>query len=382
FSLLPNNTSPTTFLNVMDYGAVGNGKTDDTQAFSKAWAKACGSSSPIVLNVPSNMSFLLNHITFQGPCKPTSITIQILGTILAPNEISAWKSDDKEHWMTFDSINSLTLNGSGQINGQGSSWWECREKNKCSEAPNAVAINNCNNTRINDLNFVDSPMMHIALNDCFGANISGITIMAPKDSPNTDGIHLEGTKQVRITNSTIGTGDDCISIGTQSSNINISHIFCGPGHGISVGSLGKDEESAVEEIFVSNCNFSDTMNGVRIKTWQGGSGFAKSIRFEHIVINSTDNPIIIDQYYCNDGHNCPNKTSAVKLSDVSFRDINGTSSKETAINLACSETVACTGIHLEHVHLTSATKSKQAASACKNAKGMSLDVIPPVECLD
>lgn len=28
------------------------------------------------------------------------------------------------------------------------------------------------------------------------------------------------------------TGDDCVSIGDQTTNINISHVKCGPGHGI------------------------------------------------------------------------------------------------------------------------------------------------------
>lgn len=45
------------------------------------------------------------------------------------------------------------------------------------------------------------------------------------------------------------------------------------------------------------------MNGARIKTWQGGKGYARTITFENIIINSSDNPIIIDQFYhAGDGH--------------------------------------------------------------------------------
>ena len=57
-------------------------------------------------------------------------------------------------------------------------------------------------------------------------------LIAPDDSPNTDGIHLSRSTNVRIIKSTIATGDDCISVGRGSMNVVINQIKCGPGHGI------------------------------------------------------------------------------------------------------------------------------------------------------
>ncbi|PNX59142.1 polygalacturonase, partial [Trifolium pratense] len=64
-------------------------------------------------------------------------------------------------------------------------------------------------------------------------------------------------------------GDDCVAINSGSKFINITNVNCGPGHGISVGSLGKNGEySTVEEVYVSDIIFTRTTNGARIKTWE------------------------------------------------------------------------------------------------------------------
>lgn len=47
------------------------------------------------------------------------------------------------------------------------------------------------------------------------------------------------------------------------------NINCGPGHGISIGGLGKDNAKAiVSNVTVQNANMKNTLTGVRIKTWQ------------------------------------------------------------------------------------------------------------------
>lgn len=67
----------------------------------------------------------------------------------------------------------------------------------------------------------------------------------------------------------IDAGDDCVSIQTGCSNVYIHNVNCGPGHGISIGSLGKDNTKAcVSNITVRDIMMHNTMNGVRIKTWQ------------------------------------------------------------------------------------------------------------------
>ncbi|XP_065003178.1 exopolygalacturonase-like [Musa acuminata AAA Group] len=165
----------------------------------------------------------------------------------------------------------------------------------------SVKFVNTNNTIVKDITSLNSKFFHMALLGCHNFKGSGITITAPATSPNTDGIHLEGNSGVTIASSKIRTGDDCVSIGHGNSFVTISGITCGPGRGISVGSLGryKDEED-VQNIVVKDSKLIGTMNGVRVKTWANSPVKTSAINmtFENLVMRNVGNPIVIDQTYC------------------------------------------------------------------------------------
>lgn len=64
---------------------------------------------------------------------------------------------------------------------------------------------------------------------------------------------------INITDGTIHTGDDCVSLGDRSRQIAVMNVTCGLGHGIGVGSLEKYEnEGAVEGVIVRNCTMKNT----------------------------------------------------------------------------------------------------------------------------
>lgn len=383
--LSKSDSSASPIFNVMDYGAHAGGLKDDRTAFIEAWEAACMASSNAVLQVPLGKTFLINPVTFLGPCK-SHISVEITGTIVAPNKQSAWNSDELNLWIRFYGISGLTIEGDGVIDGQGKDWWSksCKvnKQEGCLDAaPPAMNISGCSNILIKSLQFVNSPRMHLVVVDSSDIQLNGLQIKAPEQSPNTDGIHLQRVKNAQINNCVIQTGDDCISISSGSSTINIKNIKCGPGHGISIGSLGKNgEEAKIDDILVQNITFVETSNGARIKTWQGGSGYARNIIFEDIVVHNVKNPIIIDQYYCDSASPCKIQPSAVQIQDVTYRNIQGTSSTDVAVNFSCSKTVACTGITLTNVEITSTTANK-VKSVCTNALGMALGTILPPSCL-
>ncbi|XP_002863542.2 probable polygalacturonase At3g15720, partial [Arabidopsis lyrata subsp. lyrata] len=350
--------------NVLDFGAKGDGKTDDSKAFIKAWKTMCGDEGDTkTILVPSSQTFLLQPLQFQGPCGSSPV-FQMDGEIVAPSDESLWLNLDQKSkkWISFSNVNDLTVVGSGSINGFGSSFWE------------SLDFNNCNNLKISGITSKDSPRNHISIDSCNIVMISNIQLFAPETSPNTDGIDISTSTNVDISKSTIGTGDDCIALNTGCVNINITEIVCGPGHGISIGSLGANGQVAkVENVQVTHCIFNKTTNGARIKTCQGGEGYVKHIYFEHITIIDAKNPIIIDQHYVDKGHSSfeSNKDSeAVAISDVKFIDFHGTTPNENIITLNCSKIKPCKNIVFNDINITTEEGGKPK-SDCNYVMGNS-----------
>ncbi|KDP29312.1 hypothetical protein JCGZ_19407 [Jatropha curcas] len=367
--------------NVLDYGAIGDGKTDNSQAVLRAWEDLCGATrgTPTLI-VPAGGTFLLKPVRFQGPCKSKNLHIQIQGTIVASNNINAW-GKDKGSWLQFSDVNGLIIDGGGQIDGQGGLWWKfCKEDKGCSR-PTALSFHNCNGLQLSGLKHLNSQRNHISINGCSDVNLFHLYITAPQDSPNTDGIDISASTHINIRNSVIRTGDDCIAINGFSSYINISGISCGPGHGISVGSLGKNGAyETVEEVHVQNCTFKGTQNGVRIKTWQGGAGYARKITFDNIILIASQNPIIIDQnYFCRFPYSA--ESSNVYISDVTYRNIRGSSSVERAIDLNCGRKRGCTNIVMDDIEIVPSSPGMHLHAFCNNAYGISTLASPTVPCL-
>ncbi|KAL8465689.1 hypothetical protein ACS0TY_034966 [Phlomoides rotata] len=366
-------------LNIFDFGAKGDGFTDDTKSLQDIWKVACSSSSRAKIVIPKGNSYLIRPTDFAGPCR-SRVTLRISGMIIAPGDPAMWDGLNIHRWLYFHSVKRLKVEGGGIIHGMGTEWWarSCKrnDSNPCTHAPTALTFHKCNDLKVRNISLVYSQQMHMAFTNCTRVAASGITVVAPADSPNTDGIHISASTHVELKDMVIGTGDDCISIVSNSSGIRIKNIYCGPGHGISIGSLGKYNSSAyVQNVSVKGAVFLNTENGVRIKTWQGGSGFAKKITFENMWMKNVSNPIIIDQYYCDSPLSCPNQTSAVIIDNISFRDIRGTSTTEEAIRLSCSDSYPCKRLYLENIELT--TTFGTAKSFCWEAYGRSVDPVNP-----
>ncbi|KAI0510315.1 hypothetical protein KFK09_010916 [Dendrobium nobile] len=370
-------------VNVDSFGAVGDGIADDTQAFVSAWEKACSLNNAVFL-IPEQRIYKVNATKFRGPCQGKLI-IQIAGTIVAPEEPINWDPKNPRLWIVFSNLEGARIQGGGVIDGSGSKWWasSCKinKTNPCRGAPTAMTIDSSSKVRVKGLTIQSAQQMHFTISRSVAIRISGVRVDSPPDSPNTDGIHISESTDISIQNCRIGTGDDCISIVNASSNIKMKNIDCGPGHGISIGSLGKDNSvGIVTGIVLDTATLTGTTNGLRIKTWQGGSGYVRSVRFENVKMDDVENPIIIDQFYCDSTKACKNKTEAVKISQVMYRNISGTSRTSKAMKFACSDTVPCSNIVLNNINLE--RENGTAETYCNCAMGFDYGFVrPAADCL-
>ncbi|KAD1033746.1 hypothetical protein E3N88_43394 [Mikania micrantha] len=350
---------------------------EQTQAFQNAWKQACSTAAAVLL-VPPDRTYLVNATRFRGPCAEDLI-VQIDGIIVAPGEPKNWDPRNPRTWLYFANLTGVIFQGHGVIDGSGRKWWAAScKKNKT----NALTIDQSSNIEVNGLTFRNSQQMHFTVSRSESIRIFSVLVSSPEDSPNTDGIHLTASKNVVIENSKIGTGDDCISIVSGCSNIMMKTISCGPGHGISIGSLGKDNSTDfVSAVVLDTAFLKGTTNGLRIKTWQGGSGYVRAVRYENVQMDDVANPIIIDQFYCDSPKSCQNQTSAVEISQIMYVNIHGTSKSPNAMKFACSDTVPCSKIVLNDINLKR-TDGKSAQTFCNSVKGFAYDnVQPSADCL-
>ncbi|CAH9130478.1 unnamed protein product [Cuscuta epithymum] len=367
---------------VKKHGAKADGKTDDTKAFTAAWDGACKAPGGSTVTVPAG-TYLVGSITFRGPCK-SPVAVQAHGaTLVAPEDPAKVQNT----WILFTNVDRLTLAG-GIYDGKGATAW----KQNCAKAVQVchLAINlyfsTLTNSLITGITSKNSKYFHMNVVGCKNVTLEKVTVDAPGDSPNTDGIHVGLSSGVNITGATIKTGDDCVSLGDGCERINVQGVTCGPGHGISIGSLGKyPNEKPVTGITVRNCTLTNTMNGVRVKTWPASPAYtASSLHFQDIIMNNVGspigNPILIDQKYCPWNQCKAEVPSRIKIIDVGFKNIQGTSVSKVAVKLVCSKAIPCQQVQLTDINLVYGGKDGPATSECDNVKPALAGKLFPKPC--
>jgi len=204
-------------------------------------------------------------------------------------------------------LRNVAITGRGTIDGRGAPWWKRhRDKTLDHPRPRLISIAESSNVLIEGLMLVNSPAWTINPVRCENVTVHKITIVNPADSPNTDGINPDSCRYVHISDCHIDVGDDCITLksGIETEladkrgpceNITITNCTMAHGHGGVV--LGSEMSGDVRNVVISNCVFTATERGIRMKTRRGRGGVIEDVRVSNIVMRDVLVPFAVNLYY-------------------------------------------------------------------------------------
>jgi len=332
-------------LDIRDFGALSGDDFDCTEAFALAAARAKASGGATLL-VPSGLYK-------SGPIELFDNTTLLLerGAIikfipdpeLYPPIETRWEGVRcfaMQPLVLARSVRNIAIIGEGTLDGSGHSWWnmygakraagqsgpqtpieqKLASLNKAGgEQPSGgggretqflrpplIQFLDCDGVLLKGIRLKDSPFWTVHPVFSRRIRIESVQIHNPADAPNTDGIDIDSCEDVEILDSVVDVGDDCVALkagsglsglaeGRASRNVRIAGCSFLSGHGGVV--IGSETAGGIENLDVSNCHFSGTDRGVRLKSRRGRGGLVQNLSFRNLVMENTLAPLTINLYY-------------------------------------------------------------------------------------
>jgi autotransporter-associated beta strand protein len=287
---------PTNQYNILNYGGYGNGVSNNTAAIQTAINTAAATGGTVVIPAAGTLSTYMC-----GPFNLTnSLNLQISsGAMLKMFPMATFTNfpNGTNYFINANKLHDIEISGSGTIEGQGTNWWVLVGTTNEVTRPTMININASTRVLLQDVTLQNPPASHCAIKGtCVSVTVQGVTVNTPGDSHNTDAIDLASTNCL-IRNCSISCGDDNIAIGSSagvSADILVTNCAFGNGHGVSIGSY---TSSGVQNLIVSNCSFTGTDTGIRLKSQRDRGGLVKNLRYMDITMTNVQWPVIMYSYY-------------------------------------------------------------------------------------
>ncbi len=279
--------------NILDYGAIPDGKTLNTAAIQRAIDDTFRTGGGIVYAPPG--IFLIGGIDLKSR---VTLFLEAGCVLLGSKSIDDYgyhpgpsmKGDANGHHVIFaQNADDVTLCGLGAIDGQGQSYWEpnpnhatpspdeawkdgathyYRVKNGNRRPSPMVEFAQCRNVRISGVTLRNSAGWTLRPVACETVVIDGVRIRNPSYGVNTDGMDITASSDVFVSNCDIATGDDAICLKSEN----------------PYGAV-----LPTRNITVTNCTLTTSCNGFKLGT--ASHGAFENIVFSNSVIYSAASPI-------------------------------------------------------------------------------------------
>ncbi len=285
---------------IMDFGAKGNGVNDDANAIQKA-IDACSNAGG------GEVVFPANHVFLSGPVQLKSNVHIVLETN------AVWKANPDERiyhksafgknegegmmWIWAKDIENLSFSGHGTIHGNGIQFmgkelcdsYELKPVATFDPRPHVLTLIGVKNLSIRDITIKEGAYWTVHLIGCDGAVIDGVSLLNNLKIRNGDGIDLDHSKNVRIANCHITSGDDAICFKNRR-----EYEEYGSCHDIVVTNcvmesrsctvkLGSENMDSIYNVTIDNCVVKGSNRGLGIQNRDEGT--VTNVVFSNIVLD-------------------------------------------------------------------------------------------------
>ena len=275
---------------ILTFGAKGDGVTDDAVAIQKAIDRCSAEGGGVVL-LPRN------HVFLSGPVELKSnveLHLEATATLKAnPNEsiyqLSAFGENRGEGmlWLWAKDAENISITGKGTIHGNGIAFMGAELEDSYElkpladqtfdPRPHVLTLTNVRNLTIRDVTIKEGAYWTVHLIGCNEAVIDGINLLNNLKIRNGDGIDLDHSKNVRIANCHITSGDDCICLknrrefeqyGSCHDIVVTNCVMSSRSCAIKIGSENMD---SIYNVMFDNCIITGSNRGLGIQNRDEGT---------------------------------------------------------------------------------------------------------------
>lgn len=286
--------------NVNDFGAAGNGITDDAAAIQRA-IDTCSAKGGGTVVFESGRKYLSGPLHLKSNVE---LDLQPNSVLLAnPDESiyteSAFRANRGEGmmWISGEDLHNVSITGTGRIDGNGVAFME-RELDDSYELkpvtdfdprPHVLTLINVENVKINDVTIANSAYWTVHLIGCHDVAISGISLLNNLKIRNGDGIDIDHSRKVRISNCFIESGDDCICLknrrefeeyGPCEDIVVTNCVMTSRSCAVKIGSENMDR---ISRVLFDNCIITDSNRGIGIQNRDEGT--VRNVTFSNMIVD-------------------------------------------------------------------------------------------------
>jgi len=294
-------------LNVLDFGAKGDGVTKDTAAIQKA-LDACGDNGGGTVLVPEGI-FLTGSLVIHAN---TTMQLVSRANLLGSPDIAdyplenvRWEGEFREgHRALITASNAANITITGGEHGGGAIFGPplTLGKMRSPRGPVLIELTGCTNTLLE--NFTTQYQQLWSIHALFCKDFAARNLTIRTVNANGDGIDVDSCDGVLIDRCDINTGDDAISLKSgrglaaqnlsrPTQNVTIRNCRLQSSMYAALG-LGTEMSGGIRNVKIQNCVISGHQNAIFIKSREGRGGYMENISFENLVVLKSPTFIGID----------------------------------------------------------------------------------------